>query len=970
LRSAVTLPIILLALAVSSCTAPRQVVTPLPAPRAVSWEDSVLATLTLEQKVGQMLTVGAFGHYVSDQTDEYARLARFVQEIGVGGVILWQSDVYESAYRLNSLQRLARVPLLVGADLERGLAMRIRRGTSIPDAMAIGATRDPLYAYEAGRAIAEEARVLGIHQNYAPVADINTNAANPVINTRAFSDDVRLVEAMTRAFVRGSLDGGVIPTVKHFPGHGDTGTDSHLELPVLGYPRARLDSMELLPFRSAIREPGVSVMVGHIAVPAVDPESPRAATLSPPIVTGLLRNEMGFGGLIVSDAMEMRAVTRDHSSASMAVEGVKAGLDMLLMVPDVEAAHAALVAAVHSGELTEARIDASVRRILAAKKGVGLDRSRMMDPDRISRTVGTREHALLAQEIAVNAMTLLRAENGILPLTDRHRLASIVISDSDDSRIDVHRPSYPWPNEPPGRYFNLLLRKYADRVDTYRLSPDADEDEFRRAFDAARHADVTVLPVFVKVRTSSGRITIPQNILPFLTQLERSGVRTIMVVFGTPYIVTAMPKAKAILCAYGDSEPLTEAAVNVLFGRRSATGTLPVTIPGVFPIGSGIVPGPDRLVRDEESLAQRGRFTRVDSLLEAAIRDTAFPAAQVLVAQNGKILYRRSLGRYSYAPDAQAIDDGTMFDMASVTKVLATTTAAMKLVDEGKIGLDDPVGRTIPQFAEGEKSAITIRHLLTHRSGLPPFRRFFLFCRNAEEALDSAFATPLVARPGDTTIYSDIGMITMGKVIERVTGQSLADYLRKQFYDPLGMTSTMFTPPRALLGRIAPTEIDTLWRKRLVRGEVHDENAALLGGVSGHAGLFSTASDAAVLLQMLLNKGTYAGRRYVSDRTVVEFTRSQQPFGDRHLGWDSRSPRGSSAGSLFSLSSFGHTGFTGTSVWVDPERKLLVVFLTNRVHPTRANQKIARVRPALHDAVVEALEGNGARQGNAVAPGN
>jgi CubicO group peptidase (beta-lactamase class C family) len=302
-----------------------------------------------------------------------------------------------------------------------------------------------------------------------------------------------------------------------------------------------------------------------------------------------------------------------------------------------------------------------------------------------------------------------------------------------------------------------------------------------------------------------------------------------------------------------------------------------------------------------------------------------------------------------------------MFDMASCTKVLATTTAAMKLVDEGKLGLDEPVGKFIPQFAVGEKSAITIRHLLTHRSGLPPFRRFFLICHTAEEALDSAFATPLVVKPGDSTIYSDIGMITMGKVIERITGRSLADYIKENFFDPLGMTSTMFNPPRSLLGRIAPTEIDTLWRKTLVRGQVHDENAALLGGVSGHAGLFSTASDAAILLQLLLNKGSYAGKRYLSERTVVEFTRSQQPFGDRFLGWDSRSPRGSSAGNLFALSSFGHTGFTGTSVWVDPERNLLVVFLTNRVHPTRANLKIARVRPALHDAVVQALEGNGPR---------
>jgi len=961
LRTTRAIPLLLFVFVLSSCAVQRQAVTPplSPPPKALAWEDSVLATLTLEQRVGQMLTVGAFGHYFSEQSDEFARIARVVRELGVGGVILWQSDVYEAAYRLNTLQRLARVPLLVGADLERGLAMRIRRGSPFPDAMAVGATRNPAYAYLVGRAIASEARALGIHQNYAPVADINTNAANPVINTRAFSDDARLVEAMVRSFARGSLDGGVIPTVKHFPGHGDTGIDSHLDLPVLAYTRARLDSVELAPFRAAIAEPGVSVMVGHIAVPALDPGDPRPASLSAPIVTGVLRKEMGFDGLIVSDAMEMRAVAGTHTSGEMAVLAVKAGLDMLLMIPDVEAAHTAIVSAVKSGEIDPGRIDSSVRRILQAKKWAGLAASRFVDADRISRVVGTRDHVLLAQEIAVNAMTLLRAEGNILPLAGGQRLVTIVISDSEDSRIDVNRASYPWPNEPPGRYFNLLLRKHADRLESFRLGPDSDEDEFQRALQAARHADVTVLPIFVKVRTSSGRITIPPNLLPFLTRLERSGVRTVAVVFGTPYIVTALPKANAILCAYGDSEPLTEAAVDVLFGRQAPAGTLPVTIPGIYPFGSGIVPGPDRLVLDDDPRAVGKRFVRVDSLLEAAIRDSAFPAAQVVVAQRGRILYRSAVGHYTYAPDAQEIDDGTMFDMASVTKVLATTTAAMKLVDDGKLALDDTVGKFIPQFATGEKSTVTIRHLLTHRSGLPPFRRFFLFCKNADEALDSAFATPLVARPGDSTIYSDIGMITMGKVIERVTGRSLADYLQENFFAPLGMTGTMFTPPRSLIGRIAPTEIDTLWRKTLVWGQVHDENAALLGGVSGHAGLFSTASDAAILLQMLLNKGVYAGKRYISERTVVEFTRKQQPFGDRYLGWDSRSPRGSSAGDLFSLSSFGHTGFTGTSVWVDPERQLLVVFLTNRVFPTRANLKIARVRPALHDAVVRALEGNG-----------
>jgi CubicO group peptidase (beta-lactamase class C family) len=380
-------------------------------------------------------------------------------------------------------------------------------------------------------------------------------------------------------------------------------------------------------------------------------------------------------------------------------------------------------------------------------------------------------------------------------------------------------------------------------------------------------------------------------------------------------------------------------------------------VSGRFGLGAGATCQRDRLRYDDPVNAgfDPDSLRQLDRLLERAIADSAFPAAELAVVRDGMLVYNKAFGTFTYDRASRPIDNTIMFDLASVSKVIGTTSAVMKLYDNGQLGLDDKVGMYLPQFATGPKSVITIRQLITHRAGFPPFRRFFLMCSTATAGLDSVFATELVATPGDTTIYSDIGMITMGKVIEKITGMSLDAYVRKEFYEPLGMMRTMYAPPESLAAQCAPTEIDTLWRKRLVQGQVHDENAALLNGVAGHAGLFSTASDLAIYMQMLLNKGAYGGVRFLKESTVIEFTRKYVPGQERYLGWDMKSPTGSSAGSLFSPSSFGHLGFTGTSVWTDPDRKISVILLTNRVHPTRANQKIQRVRPAVHDMVIRAL---------------
>ncbi|CAG0965390.1 hypothetical protein GPROT1_01134, partial [Gammaproteobacteria bacterium] len=484
----------------------------------------------------------------SATTDQYARLVRLVRERQIGGAILWRGDVYESALRLNNLQTLSTIPLLVSADLERGVPMRVRRGTPFPDAMAIGATRNPQYAYEVGRAIAREARALGVHQNYAPVADVNTNPVNPVINTRAFGSDPGLVEGMVDAFIRGTQSAGVLATAKHFPGHGDTGTDSHLDLPMVAQNRERLDSVELGPFRAAVSAGVRSVMIGHLLVPGLDPTRSVPSSLSPAIVTGVLQREFGFNGLIVTDAMDMRGVTRDYSPGMSSVMAVKAGVDIVLMPPDEESAFAAMTAAARTGEITQERLNQSVRKILQAKWDLGLDTLRATDPDEIARVVGNREHWNLARTVARASMTLVKNERNTVPFEARQarRITSIVLTDTDNGLMEVSRPGTMSIVEQPGAYFNALVRQRSVRLETHRLSPGSNAIEVDAALARIRKADLLVLPVFVKVRTSSGTVEMPPGLQPFLKKAADLSVPTIVVLFGNPYLAGPLSWADAV----------------------------------------------------------------------------------------------------------------------------------------------------------------------------------------------------------------------------------------------------------------------------------------------------------------------------------------------------------------------------------------------------------------------------------------
>lgn len=910
------------------------------------WIERILRQMNLEEKVAQMIIARAEGGYLSKDDERWLYLERLVKERNIGGFVFFAGDVYEYAVQANKLQSLSKVPLLIAADFEFGAAMRVRRATLFPRAMLVGATRNPRYAYEIGRVTAREAKALGVHQVYAPVVDVNNNPRNPVINTRAFGDNPQLVSEMSIAFIRGLQEEGVIATAKHFPGHGDTEIDSHLDLPVLPFTRERLDSLELVGFRRAIEAGVKSIMIAHVDVPRVDSLRGIPATLSFPITTALLQDQLGFGGLVVTDAMEMRGVTKAFSTAEATVRAVAAGADLILIPPDVDAAIDAVVKAVERKEISVERITRSVRKILAAKKFVGLDRKKVIDINAISEIVGSRQHRLLAKQIARDGITIVRNDSALLPLEKNSlkKIVSIAVGDTEDPGT--------------GSYFRFLVRQRGVRVEDYRVDQRSNKVEYDSVLARAATADILLLHLYL--RTRSGQMTgflLPPQV-EFLTNLGSLRKPTVVVSLGNPYILDALPSAQAYVVGFSDADVVVEAAVEVLFGESSSKGKMPISLPGYFAYGDGLELPKVALRFDEPEFAgfNPARLKTVDTIMKEAIADSAFPSAVLLAAHNGVVGYHRAFGTYDYDPYARRVDVNTIYDLASVTKVVATTTALMRLTEEGKLNLTDRVARYIPQFAQNGKDSVTIYNLMVHNSGLPAWRKFYEFCSTPQCVLDSVYASPLVYRTGDTTIYSDLGLITVGKIIETVAGTTLNRYVDSVFFRPLGMTSTMFNPPAWLQPRIAPTEVDTHWQKtnRAVRGRVHDENAAVLGGVSGHAGLFSTASDIAVMLQMLLQGGTYSGRRYLKEETIRTFTTRQQ--GSRAIGWDTKVSERSFSGRHTSTKTFLHTGFTGTSVMVDPEKNLIIVFLTNRVHPTRANTKIVEVRPRVHDALIEALE--------------
>lgn len=913
--------------------------------------------MSLAEKLGQLLMVPFFGRFTSTDSTEYKELLRAVEEQHVGGFMLAtrvgpqgiaRAQVYPTVSLTNDLQARAKFPLIFGADFERGTVMRLEEGTSFPHAMAVAATGSPQDAYEVGRVTTLEARAAGIHWIFAPDSDINSNPANPIINTRSFGEDPHRVASFVSSFVRGVEENGALATAKHFPGHGDTSTDSHLDLPRTNANSARLDQVELVPFRAAIAAGVSSVMTGHLSVPAIEPNENIPATLSHEILTGLLRKKMHFDGLIVTDALDMNGVAARFSPGEVAVRAILAGADVLLIPPNPDAARAALAEAVESGRLPVARVDTSVKRILRAKAKLGLHAHRSVDPSKLEHNFAKPEFIAASQSIADRGVTLLRKNQNVLPLDATRPLRVLLVAIAGD------------PDYAPAEAFEREIKWRADslqvvRVDT-RYSPAS-----QAKIPPTESYDVTIVTLAVRVADRKDSVSLPPEQIQLVESLLRLPKPVIIACLGSPYVIEKFPEALTWIAAFSTADVSQRAAARALFGEIAISGKLPVSVPDSKPpqkIGDGIAQTANPMKLRTASSASKSKFSAAYDFLNRSVADHAFPGGVLAIGHKNELAIH-PFGRQTHESTSRAVAPETIYDVASLTKPVVTTTLIAMEVEAGRIKLDAPIGDYLPGWNSGPqpdlRSRVTVRHLLTHTSGLPGHVTYYQSLKSKREIIKRGLSEQLVQAPGEKCEYSDPGFILLGNILETLTGRSLDFLAQQRIFLPLEMNSTMFNPARQLHARIAPTGSDSPLRKGLIKGTPHDDNTFVMGGTAGHAGLFSTAGDLAAFCQMMLNGGIYAHHRLLKSSTVEEFT-SAQPLAKntRALGWVVPTEP-SASGKYFSSRSFGHAGFTGTSIWCDPEKDLFVILLTNRVHPVRTNEKIQQVRPLLHDAVAEAL---------------
>jgi len=914
-----------------------------------NWVDQSLLKLSNEEKVGQLIMPAFRAVYLHSKSEEMREIERQIHENHVGGFILFGGDVYEGAALIDKVQRVSKLPLLIASDFERGANFRLRNTVSFPWNMAIGASGSEHWAYLQGKVTGMESRALGVNWIFAPVLDINSNPANPVINIRSYGEDPELVAKLGAAFIRGAQEAGVMATAKHFPGHGDTTVDSHLALPVMNMDRQRLGTLELIPFKKAIQSGVWSVMTAHLAVPAIEPDLSVPATLSSRVLDGLLQKELGFSKLVVTDSLTMAGLAEGYWAGDAALRAFKAGVDVLLDSPNPDAVCQSLLHAVRSGEISLNRLDHSVRKVLEAKAWLGLHRKRRVDIQGINQVVNDPELQGQAQQMADASVTLVRDQAGVVPLDVRRvRSAHVVVVLSRDQGEETG-------------VFEKELRERVDSVSLDRLSMSSAEQDLESALERARRAEVIVCAIFARVVTGTGTVGLPEKLVKWVEELSEVKRPQVTIALGTPYVIQGFPALPTYLCTFSNADVSQIAAVKALFGEIPLRGKLPVTLPGVAAIHSGEERERSRMtLRDPaplESAALQGRLQgALDPLIEGQIGKRAFPGAAVAVGYRGNLVLQKAYGKLDYSAKASAVINDTLYDLASLTKVITATTLAMQLYEHGQLKLEHPVSRYFPGFVGEGRGKITIRHLMTHTSGLPAHLPLYKDLKGKPAFVEKILQVPLESTPGTKAVYSDLGLILLGDIIEKLAARPLDQLATTHVFQPLGMTHTFFNPKPLWKKVIAPTEIDP-WRGRLLRGEVHDENAFAMGGVSAHAGLFGSTGDLAIFCQMLLNGGVYDHRRIVRRSTLEKFTARQNfPEGSsRALGWDTPS-NGSSAGGLISQTSFGHTGFTGTSVWIDPTRELFIILLTNRVHPTRENNAIREVRRLVADAVVKAVD--------------
>ncbi|MDR1681526.1 MAG: serine hydrolase [Prevotellaceae bacterium] len=938
------------------------------------WVDSVMQTLPLRQRIAQLFIAPV--HLTGDKRNNVAATLELLQREAVGGVIVMKAHPQLYAEGLNALQACAAVPLLVTMDAEWGVAMRIDSIIPFPRQMTLGAIADDAMIRQMGEAVGEQCRRAGVHLNFAPVVDINNNPDNPVINSRSFGENRYNVAGKSIACMQGLQSRGVMTCIKHFPGHGDTHQDSHETLPAIAHSPSRMDSIELFPFRALMEAGTDAIMVAHLQVPAFD-TAQRPSTFSHAVVSRLLRERLEFGGLVITDALNMKAATAAGAVRTLALSALLAGNDIMLMPDSIAASITAIEEAVAAGALPEHQINMKCRKMLAAKYRAGLNNYTSVNGSGLRDDLNRPANEALRYRLSEAALTLLCNDNDRLPL---RRLDTLKIA-----CLSVGKP---------GAAFTQYLQRYA-AVDTFSMNGMNDMKGMKgmkgmndmngltELRERLREYNLVIVGYHATDARAQYHFGVDSLAAAFLTGLAAEQP-VALVFFGTPYGLrefAGRERFSSIIIAYDNTKYAQERSAQLLFGGVAARGALPVSIDDTWIFGNGIrQSAPVRLhyVLPEEIGLSRTDLAAVDSLLADAIRRKAMPGAQLMAIYRGDVFYHRSVGRHTYDEDARPVAEQDVYDWASITKIGATLPVVMHLADGGRLPTEATLGACLPELAQTNKNNLRIAELLTHTAGLQPFEPFHrsLFKDSRQDSTglpdtvhfarqpspqyplpvaDGLYGSEALRRMVYGAIdrsplsrkayrYSDWGFIYLQRAVERIARRGLERLADSLFYAPLGMHTTGYRPLQRGIApsRIPPTEIDTLFRRQRVQGTVHDPTAALLGGIAGHAGVFGNADDLAKLLQLYLNGGEYGGERYLSDSTVGRFTACAMCDRGvrRGLGFDKPEPRPekpSPVGREWSLRSYGHSGYTGNLCWVDPQRDLIVIFLSNRSFPNDNN---------------------------------
>ena len=935
-----------------------------------TWVDSTYNSLSLKEKIGQLYMIQVFSN--QDQATKKTILNQ-IKTHHIGGLIYTNGGPVRQAQLNNELQAASKIPLLVGMDAEWGLSMRLDSTYAFPWNMTLGAIKNLDLIRQTGKHIGEHCKRIGVHFNFAPVVDINTNPKNPIIGNRSFGEDKEEVTKRALAFMEGMQSAGVLANAKHFPGHGDTASDSHKTLPTINFSAQRIDSLELYPYKKLFSKGLSSVMVAHLNVPNLDSRPDYPSSLSYPIVTELLKEKLGFKGLIFTDALSMKGASNFSDPGEIDLQAFLAGNDVMLMSNEVSQGIEALHVAVESGLISEERLAHSVKKILSAKYKVGLHQFKPIKTTNLVADLNRQKDDVLYQKLMENAVTLVQNKNEILPLKnlELHKIAYVTMGNADATP------------------FIKTLNKYS-KVDP------VSADNLDELISALSQYNTVIVGLHTSNANPWKSYQFTDKELVWLYEIARTNT-IILSVFSKPYALNdlkSIANFESIVMAYQNSPIAQQTAAQIIFGAHPAKGKLPVSCGSSFKAGDGIITKAiDRLTYGlPESVGiDSRRLHKIDSITSYAISEKMTPGIQLLVARKGKVIYENYFGYHTYK-NTNKVKFDDLYDVASLTKILATLPLLMELVDAGVIGLQSTLGELLPAYQNTNKESITVQEMLSHFAQLKPWIPFYIstldsitqkpnakFYRknksnkfsikvNERMYLRTDFRDSIQNRIINSDLleekkyrYSDLPYYILKSILENHYDQSLDALVQQHFYKSIGANFSTYKPLEKFnKNQLVPTEKDDYYRYNTVQGYVHDMGAAMQGGVGGHAGLFSNANDVAKLMQMYLQKGTYGGKQYFSSNTFEAFNTCHycDQENRRGIGFDKPQleDEGPTCGCL-SMTSFGHSGFTGAYAWADPEEEIVYVFLANRTYPDSDSNRLLKenIRTEIQRLIYESI---------------